>query len=130
MSWRDFDGSELLDRWGCLRKEFYTTPQNTDLVGCTAHLGDIVASGVEPGAPVGRLVAFFARPPREGENGTRRVFGTAAVCGFDGVIRTGNLGISWVGYCRREDWDGPTPNGLIGLLWPKTRKDDHGEATD
>lgn len=89
----------------------YTTKWDPNLIGQAAHLGDIVASGVEPGEPVGRIVAFFKR--------TEGVFGMMAVCDFDGVIRTGNLGISWVGYCRREDWDGPTPNGLIGLLWPK-----------
>ena len=96
----------------------YTTKWDPTLVGQTAHLGDIVASGIEPGEPVGRIVAFFQRPAFKAGHKSH-IFGTVAVCGFDGVIRSGNLGISWVGYCRREDWDGPTPNGLSGLLWPK-----------
>lgn len=96
----------------------YTAKFDPSLVGQTAHLGDIVASAIEPGEPVGRIVSFFRKT--DFPNGHKsHIFGTVAVCGFDGTIRSGNLGVSWVGYCRREDWDGPIPNGLSGLLWPK-----------
>ena len=93
-----------------------TREQREAMVGRSARIGDIVASGIEPGWPVGRIVAFFER------RDTGRL-GNVAVCGFDGVVRTGGLGIAWGGYCPREEWDGPTPNGLAGLLWPG------GEAT-
>jgi hypothetical protein len=96
----------------------YTAKQDPTLTGQIAHLGDIVALGIEPGEPVGRIVSFFRRTDLK--NGYKsHIFGTVVVCDFDGVVRSGNLGIGWVGYCRREDWDGPTPNGLSGLLWPK-----------
>lgn len=103
----DFSKSSEFD------KSTYTTPCDlNNLAGHTAGLGDIVASGIEPTTPVGRIVAFVHRKPTN-----REWFGTVVVTTASGEVRRGSLGIGWVGYCKRDDWDGPTPNGLGDLVW-------------
>ena len=96
---------------GEFARDTYTTPC-ANLIGCVPNLGDVVASGIEPGRPVGRIVAFVKRKPASG-----KWFGNVLVADASGEVRRGALGIAWVGYCRREDWDGPTPNGLGEILW-------------
>lgn len=89
--------------------------QLESLVGSRAELGDIVASGIEPGEAVGRIVAFYipADRYREGDHSVVRV----VVQHFDGELRTGHFHGAYVGFCRRAVWPGPTPNALAEHLW-------------
>lgn len=85
----------------------YTTEWQ-DLVGEPANLGDIVCLGIEPTEPYGRIVGF---------DHTKQGIGSVIVQPFNGNPRGGYLGGGYAAYCRRDDWDGPTPNRLRHILW-------------
>lgn len=84
----------------------YTTPYQ-EMVGETAGLGDIVALGIEPHEPYGRIIGF---------DKSKVGRGSVIVQSFGGDIRGGALGVAYSGYCKRDDWDGPTPNTAKDLM--------------
>lgn len=85
----------------------YTTEVDPDnMVGHSPELGDIVAIGIEPGAPYGRIIGIDKT--KDGK------IGTWVVQTFNGDIRLCSV-VSITGYCKRDDWDGPTPNYLWKL---------------